>query len=148
MTRNRDSHPSTHRRDDLRSRTRRELLRNSVMLAVIAAGSIVAVADTPRAPPVPMYDSSLTGQMWMDELLAGHPQRFYNAMGMHKDVFKRLLEELKSRGGLGDTKHVSAEEQLGIFLYTAVTGLSTRHVQERFQRSPSTVTKSELFPLI
>ncbi|KIK71790.1 hypothetical protein PAXRUDRAFT_676657, partial [Paxillus rubicundulus Ve08.2h10] len=33
------------------------------------------------------------------------------------------------------------EEQLGIFLYTCVTGLSSRHVGERFQHSPDTITK-------
>ncbi|KIK78574.1 hypothetical protein PAXRUDRAFT_163638, partial [Paxillus rubicundulus Ve08.2h10] len=36
---------------------------------------------------------------------------------------------------------VSIEEQLGIFLYTCVTGLSSCHVGERFQCSPDTVTK-------
>ncbi|KIK73911.1 hypothetical protein PAXRUDRAFT_89205, partial [Paxillus rubicundulus Ve08.2h10] len=33
------------------------------------------------------------------------------------------------------------EEQLGIFMYTCVTGLSSRHVGERFQRSPDTVMR-------
>ena len=36
---------------------------------------------------------------------------------------------------------VSVEEQLGIYLYTCVTGLSSRLVGERFQRSIDTVTK-------
>jgi hypothetical protein len=36
---------------------------------------------------------------------------------------------------------VSVEEQLSIFLYTCVTGLSSRLVGERFQRSPDTVTR-------
>ncbi|KIK78973.1 hypothetical protein PAXRUDRAFT_37325, partial [Paxillus rubicundulus Ve08.2h10] len=33
------------------------------------------------------------------------------------------------------------EEQLGIFLYTCVTGLSSHHVRERLQCSPDTVTR-------
>ncbi|KIK97643.1 hypothetical protein PAXRUDRAFT_91971, partial [Paxillus rubicundulus Ve08.2h10] len=33
------------------------------------------------------------------------------------------------------------EEQLGIFLYTCVTGLSSCHVGERFQHPPDTVTR-------
>ncbi|KAL1944221.1 hypothetical protein VTO73DRAFT_3406 [Trametes versicolor] len=33
------------------------------------------------------------------------------------------------------------EEQLAIFLYTCRTGLSTRHVGERFQRANATITK-------
>ncbi|KIJ09149.1 hypothetical protein PAXINDRAFT_33619, partial [Paxillus involutus ATCC 200175] len=33
------------------------------------------------------------------------------------------------------------EEQLAIFLYMCVTGLSSHHVAERFQCSPDTVMK-------
>ncbi|KIM65146.1 hypothetical protein SCLCIDRAFT_48308, partial [Scleroderma citrinum Foug A] len=36
---------------------------------------------------------------------------------------------------------MSVEEQLGIFLYTCVTGLSSRHVAERFQHSTDMITK-------
>ncbi|KAJ8593508.1 hypothetical protein M405DRAFT_721598, partial [Rhizopogon salebrosus TDB-379] len=36
---------------------------------------------------------------------------------------------------------MSVEEQLGIFLYTCVTGLSLRLVGERFQCSPDTITR-------
>ncbi|KIN95155.1 hypothetical protein M404DRAFT_46966, partial [Pisolithus tinctorius Marx 270] len=33
------------------------------------------------------------------------------------------------------------EEQLAIFLYFCVTGLSSHHVGERFQHTPETVAK-------
>ncbi|KIK25445.1 hypothetical protein PISMIDRAFT_96751, partial [Pisolithus microcarpus 441] len=36
---------------------------------------------------------------------------------------------------------VTVAEQLGIFLYTCGTGLSTWHVGERFQHSPDTITR-------
>ncbi|KIK74648.1 hypothetical protein PAXRUDRAFT_175015, partial [Paxillus rubicundulus Ve08.2h10] len=38
---------------------------------------------------------------------------------------------------------ISVKEQLGIFLYTCVTGLSSQHVTERFQHVPETITSSE-----
>ncbi|KII90633.1 hypothetical protein PLICRDRAFT_65680, partial [Plicaturopsis crispa FD-325 SS-3] len=63
------------------------------------------------------HTSMLTGLMWMVELAAGHPDRFYTAMGMQKHVFRALLSELSTSSGLHDTKHVTAIEQLGIFLY-------------------------------
>ncbi|OAX37174.1 hypothetical protein K503DRAFT_647320, partial [Rhizopogon vinicolor AM-OR11-026] len=64
----------------------------------------------------PKNTSKLTGQQWLNELLAGHHQRFYDAMGMNKHVFRVLLHELV-RHGLHGTRHVSAEEQLAILLY-------------------------------
>ena len=39
-------------------------------------------------------DSKLTGQAWLEELLSGHPKRFYASMGMNKHVFRALLQEL------------------------------------------------------
>ncbi|KIM51297.1 hypothetical protein SCLCIDRAFT_94157, partial [Scleroderma citrinum Foug A] len=36
---------------------------------------------------------------------------------------------------------IYVEEQLAIFLYTAVMGLSSRHVGERFQRSNETIVR-------
>ncbi|KAI9447358.1 hypothetical protein BJY52DRAFT_1127464, partial [Lactarius psammicola] len=43
--------------------------------------------------------------------------------------------------GLCNTRHVSAEKQLAIFLHYACHGLSNRALQERFQRSRDTITK-------
>ncbi|KIK24570.1 hypothetical protein PISMIDRAFT_645831 [Pisolithus microcarpus 441] len=39
-----------------------------------------------------------------------------------------------------DSKFVTLEEQLSIFLYTCVTGLTSRHVAERFQHSNNTIS--------
>jgi DDE superfamily endonuclease len=61
---------------------------------------------------------------------------------MNKHVFRCLVETLHRRGGIDDSRHVSLEEQIGIFLYTCVTGASNRKVQERFQRSGDTISKS------
>lgn len=85
--------------------------------------------------------SKLSGQEWVEELLDGHSKRFYNALGMNKHVFRQLLQEL-IEAGLHDTRYVTAEEQLAIFLHLAVTGLAQRHLEERFQRSPDTISKS------
>jgi hypothetical protein len=53
-------------------------------------------------------------------------------MGMHKFVFQKLVRELQRKARLCNTKHVSSEEQLTIFLRIAVTGLVNREQQERF----------------
>lgn len=86
-----------------------------------------------------MRTSILSGQMWLDELLAGHPERFREQFGMSKYAFQVLSRELQLHGGLVNRRHVMADEQLATFLYIARTGSSTRILQERFQRSPSTI---------
>ena len=53
----------------------------------------------------------------------------------------RTLGQISTVMGHGDSKYVTLEEQLAIFLYTSVTGLSIRHVGERFQRANGTISK-------
>jgi len=56
-------------------------------------------------------------------------------------VFEFLCLELKSKGGLADSKFVSVEEQVAMFLFTLVHSSSNREVQERFQHSGETVSR-------
>jgi transposase len=51
-----------------------------------------------------------------------------------------LIQELQQLGH-DRSKYLSLEEQLAIFLYISVTGLTIRHVGERFQRSNETVSQ-------
>ena len=88
----------------------------------------------------PYHTSLLSGHAWVQELLHGHPERIRTELGVHKEVFHCLIRELQSMGH-SDTKYVTLEEQLAIFLYTSVTGLSVRHVGERFQRANGTISK-------
>ena len=88
----------------------------------------------------PYHTSILSGYAWVQELLHGHPERIRTELGVHKEVFHALIAELRSMGH-GDTKYMMLEEQLAIFLYTSVTGLSIRHVGERFQRANGTISK-------
>ena len=92
----------------------------------------------------PYHTSLLSGEGWVQELLEGHPKRIQCELGVTKDVFKQLIHELKTMGHTR-SRYVSLEEQLAIFLYTSVTGLTTRHVGERFQRSNATVSKWVLY---
>ena len=71
----------------------------------------------------------LTGQMWVLELLAGHPECVHAELGVHTHVFYALIDELCELG-YSDSKFVTLEEQLAIFLYCSVTGLTVRHLGE------------------
>ena len=107
----------------------------------IMAGCATVLAYASRFEKVAQHTSTLSGQQWVDELRGGHPERFKNEMGMSKHVFNKLLKMLKEDGGLKDTRYVSAEEHLAIFLHFAHQALSNRGLQERFQRSGDTISK-------
>jgi len=88
----------------------------------------------------PYHTSILSGQAWVQELLDGHPERIRTELGVHKEVFHALISELSSLGH-ADSRFVTLQEQLAIFLYMSVTGLTIRHVGEHFQRANGTISK-------
>jgi hypothetical protein len=88
----------------------------------------------------PYHTSALSGEDWVQELLSGHPQRIWNELGIHQSMFIVLVKALQMLS-LKSSHYVSIEEQLTIFLYTAVTGLSCSHIGEHFQQSKGTIMK-------
>ena len=77
----------------------------------------------------------------MLELLNGHPDQIKTSLGVSHDVFDGLTQVLVENSFKKSCRGLLVEEQLGIFLHTCVTGLSTRHIGERFQHSPTTISK-------
>ncbi len=84
--------------------------------------------------------SALTDLVWVLELLTDHPDHIQCKLGVKHHAFKHLLSKLYNMG-YKNSCEVRLEEQLSIFLYTSVTGLSIRHVSERFQQANSTFAK-------
>jgi hypothetical protein len=82
----------------------------------------------------------LTGAEWVEELIYGHPDHIRTELGMNVHVLLTLVKELRSLCHLDDSRHVTLREQVAIFLYMSVTGLSVRHVGEQFQRSNETIS--------
>ena len=117
---------------------------NDVVVTVVASVSQVISLTVQWKEPVPYHTSILTGQGWVTELLEGHPERIWNELGVHKTVFRILVAELQN-AGYHATRNISSEEQLAIFLYTCVTGLSIHHIGERFQHSNNTISRYILF---
>ena len=72
--------------------------------------------------------------------LHGHPECIRTELRVHKEVFLALITDLQSMGHT-NTRYVTLEEQLAIFLYTSVTGLSICHVEEQFQHANGTISK-------
>jgi len=95
--------------------------------------------DLPRNPR-PYHTSVLSGEGWIIELILGHLDRIWCELGMSAYTFRDITMELQRHGHKASDR-VTLEEQLAIFLYTCDTGLSIRHVGERFQRSNDMISR-------
>ena len=73
--------------------------------------------------------------------MTGHPDHIKINLGVTLETFSALVRILNDSDFTQSRNGVTVEEQLVIYLYTCVTGLSSRLVAERFQRSPDTITR-------
>lgn len=121
--------------------TKRKHRRRLLALLVAIAGGVVTNYMAPLLFPTPMNTSVLTGMGWLRELLNGHPTRFYDAFAMPKQVFQKLVAELKLYAGLKSSKYICMEEQVALFLHMCKTGGTVRDMRERFQHSPDTISR-------
>ena len=108
----------------------------------MAAIAIILATDEEQLAwlRLPYHTSVLTGEGWVMELLAGHPWHIHKELGVSHEVFIALIDELRHMGH-ADSKFVSLEEQVAIFLYASVTGLTVWHLGKRFQQSNETIAK-------
>lgn len=132
---------SSYSRSQLQAISASQKYKKRALLLASLAGALVVQSLVPHIVKTPMYNSCRTGKQYIQELLAGHPLRFYDEMGMTKHVFQKLKRELVTYSNFKDTKYVTMDEQLGIFLRFCRTGMGTRKVREEFQRGPDTVSK-------
>ncbi|KXN91258.1 hypothetical protein AN958_01580 [Leucoagaricus sp. SymC.cos] len=87
----------------------------------------------------PYHTSVLSGEAWVNELLNGHSEQIWTELGVYAHVFWQLIHELYIRGYWGSC-YVSLEEQLVIFLYVSVTGLTIHNTGECFQQANATIS--------
>ncbi len=122
---------------------RRQVVLLSSAAAVFAASQAIIEQLELLMPVIdctPYHTSILSGEAWVQELLTGHPMRIRNELGVYRQTFFTLVQTLQDIG-IRSSRYVTIEEQVAIFLYTVVTGLSSTHIGERFQRSPATIQK-------
>ena len=109
------------------------LLFNIIIIAV-ASIAHTAFEPSPCSDPEPYHTSALSGEGWLLELLTGHPERIHNELDIYVETFNHLVLHLRANGHI-DSRFISLEEQVAIFLYICITGLTITHVGERFQQS-------------
>jgi hypothetical protein len=117
-------------RKSLRDKQRHKQ-RTAAFLSAVVSGAVVMQYMAPHLVKTPMYNSKLSGEDWVQELLHGHPGRFYDNLGMSKHVFRKLVQELQVYAGLHDSKYITKKEQVAIFLHLCRTGAVTRDIRER-----------------
>jgi hypothetical protein len=110
--------------DDVQRRIVIQVTAMAVLLMLVAARESVLLYAS-RFDKLPQHTLILSGHDWLDELIAGHDGRFYNELGMHKHIFWCLLSILQEDAALLDTRNVSSEEQLAIFLHFVCLGFVT-----------------------
>ena len=123
-----------------RQRNIRKFILQNILRSVTLLIDVANTIIKSHKPPIPYHTSALSGEAWVDELLAGHPERIRTELSMHRAAFLELVSTLQGLGH-SNSKHITLKEQLAIFLYTCVTGLTLRHVGERFQHSNETISK-------
>ncbi|KAE9385975.1 hypothetical protein BT96DRAFT_792423, partial [Gymnopus androsaceus JB14] len=62
------------------------------------------------------HNSVFTGYAWVQELIHGHPDCIRSELGVRLPVFIALVEQLCILG-MADSRFVTLEEQVAIFLY-------------------------------
>jgi hypothetical protein len=128
-------------RKSLAQRSSAKKKKNMAIIGAVMAAATIITHFQSHPDPIPMRTSILTGRMWLAELLESpNPTWFQEQMGMTRRVFHKLSYELQMYSGLANSKYVTADEQLAIYAHLARTGLSSRMLQERFQRSGDTIS--------
>ena len=128
----------------LQPEERQKQLISAAGYAVHAVGLTLALYSASLYWKQDYHTSRLSGAEWVDELIRGHPDRIWTELGMRLHVFLALDHELRFLG-MKDGQTVGVNEQVAIFLYMCVTGLSVRHVGERFQQANGTISKYSSF---
>ena len=87
--------------------------------------------------------SPLSGRDYVAELLASssNERRMYEVLRMPRNTFLDLKNWMVTNAGLQETKKISVDQQLVMFIAIAGHRSTNREVQERFQVSGFTVTK-------
>ena len=126
---------------DSSTEIRQAIIRNVIQLIQVLLHVLSDVIQSYiQKDPIPYHTSILSGHQWVMELISGHPKYIQNELGMSREVFLQLVSELCTQG-CSDTRNIAVEEQLTIFLYILVTGLTIQHVGEQFQRANDTISR-------
>ncbi|KAJ0895219.1 hypothetical protein HanPSC8_Chr09g0397941 [Helianthus annuus] len=112
-----------------------------LLLCGLVVKGVMVVHNMRNIPRIPCHTSCRTGNIFIQEILNGHPRRCYEDFRLHVDVFKSLCLDLRMHYNLKETRNVSIEESVGIFLLILAHGCGNRLAQEIFNHSGETIQR-------
>ena len=83
--------------------------------------------------------SMFSGAQFSRYMIEGHPQTCYELFQMDKETFINLCDHLKRQENLQDTRLVTVEEVVAMFLLIVGHNMRMRVVADHFQHSTETV---------
>lgn len=89
----------------------------------------------------PIHNSVRNGVTFIHETLTGHEALSKRRFHMEREIFEALVQKLREENLLADSRYLSVEEQLGIFLYAVSKNASNRTLQDQFQHSGETISR-------
>nr|CAD1837845.1 unnamed protein product [Ananas comosus var. bracteatus] len=98
-----------------------------------------AVAN--RVPRQRCRTRPFTGHQMLCDILSGHPERCCHHFRVSATTFIALRDALVEKGLISSTRNMTADEQLGIFLYGVGHGVANRILAETFQHSGETISR-------
>src|ERR1700733_3828137 len=78
----------------------------TIFISILLTALTGILQDESARMREPYHTSALTGEAWVMELLAGHPNRIRCELGVSREVFVELVHELRQLGH-GNSKYVS-----------------------------------------
>lgn len=79
--------PGRDRLERLRQEAKTVKIHTTLALAAVL-GAIASYSSVELAEPVAKHTSTLSGQMWLEEILYGHPNWCHTQFGMSTEVFE------------------------------------------------------------
>ncbi|KAF5794731.1 putative Myb/SANT-like domain, harbinger transposase-derived nuclease domain-containing protein [Helianthus annuus] len=110
-----------------------------LLLCGLVVKGVMVVHNMMNIPRIPCRTSCRTGNIFIQEILNGHPRRCFEDFRVHVDVYKSLCSDLRMHYNLKETRNVSIEEFVGIFLLILAHGCGNRLAQEIFNHSGETI---------
>ncbi|KAF7143993.1 hypothetical protein RHSIM_Rhsim05G0142800 [Rhododendron simsii] len=108
-------------------------------LKIIALILIIKILRKKRIGRRPDTDSMLTGPRYMKELVTGNPAHCQEMLRMKIEAFISMCHHFRIRGWLQNSRYISVEEKVAMFLIALSHNIRNRFVKRRFNHSTQTI---------
>ncbi|KAK1273324.1 hypothetical protein QJS04_geneDACA022212 [Acorus gramineus] len=88
-----------------------------------------------------VHDSIHGGESFVRDCLEGHRRNSFDLLRMEPEMYQLLCNTLREKDFLRNTRNISVEEQVAIFLNTVGHNERNRATQHTFQHSGETISR-------